>query len=94
MGLYNLVRGFTGAYKRGAYIQGELKTRFKKKRFSITYIAVQTKKLFELTRFFKLQNVVKSRIHLMLLDCVCYCISWNLHSAILCLMCLEETTLK
>ena len=35
-----------------------------KKRFSLTYIAVLTKTLFELTRFFKLQNVVKNRIHL------------------------------
>ena len=63
MGLYNLVRGFTGDYKRGPYIRVELNTGLKK-RFSLTYIAVLTKTLFELTRFFKLQNVVKNRIHL------------------------------
>ena len=30
MGLYNLVRGFTGTYKRGAYIRVELNTGLKK----------------------------------------------------------------
>ena len=62
-GLIQLGKDFTGAYKRGAYIRGELKTRLKKKRFNITYIAVLTKILFEWTRFFKLQNVVKNRIY-------------------------------
>ena len=62
LGLYNFVRRFRGAYKRGRLYSGGLITRLKKC-FKTSCIAVLIKILFEFDRFFELQNVVKSRIH-------------------------------
>ena len=62
MGLYDFARGFGRAYKRrvGGIITGLFKTTaFQDKLHS----SAAKKMLFNFTRSFKLQNIVKNRFH-------------------------------
>ena len=68
MGLYDFARGFGRAYKRrvgGGGGGGGKKPEFsKQQRFKTSCITVRLKKmLFNFTRSFKLQNIVKNRFH-------------------------------
>lgn len=65
--LIQLYKGFRRAYKKGECVcvlgGGGLITELKK-RFKTSYITLLIEILFEFTGFFKLQNVIKSRISL------------------------------